>query len=168
MNNKEYRKIMKIMIGITLFLATLIIIRFYGWAYSPIIGQSMYPTIENHDKVIISVGIKEVNKNDIISVKRNDLSIKYIIKRVIGVENDKIEIKDNKLYINDILIQEDYINEPMVTADMSVIVPIGKVFIVGDNRNYSLDSRSLVIGLVDVKTEVYGKAIYNITKNESM
>ena len=157
---KEFALTLAIWLGISF-----IIIHFFG--FSTVEGVSMYPTLQNGDKLVISLkSYKNENPKykDIIIVKRDDLSVKYLVKRVIGVPGDNIEIKDNVLYINGNIIQEPYINEQMITEDLSLTVPDGKLFVMGDNRNHSLDGRSPTIGLIDIETQVYAKAFFDINK----
>lgn len=123
-------------------------------------GDSMDKTLADGDKLLLSTTLYKLEKpkyKDIVVIKRDDLPVKFIVKRVIGVEGDRVRIKNNQLYINDELIQEEYINEEMNTDDIELTVQEGKIFVMGDNRNYSTDSRSKEVGLVDCRSQIYGK-----------
>jgi len=82
------------------------------------------------------------------------------VKRVIGLPGDKVEIEGNELRINGELIKEDYINEPMKFSSYfidDIEVPEGHVFVMGDNRNHSKDSR--YFGVVPLE-KIEGEAIF--------
>ncbi|MCH1627973.1 signal peptidase I [Fredinandcohnia quinoae] len=81
---------------------------------------------------------------------------KFWIKRVIGVEGDKIEYKDGKVYRNGTLLEESYTKEDILTPFDSVVIPEDHVFVMGDNRNHSSDSRQ--IGPVPME-HVVGKVV---------
>ena len=136
--------------------------------FATVDGISMQNTLYDGEKLLINVNAYDNEKipkyKDIVVIKRDDLSCKYLVKRVIGTAGDKISIVNNDLYINNKKITENYIKETMNTEDMSITIPNGYVFVMGDNRNNSLDSRSNVIGLVNIKDEIFGKAIFNISK----
>jgi len=84
-----------------------------------------------------------------------------LIKRVIAVEGDKIDIRDGNVYVNDVLLDEPYVKGITPGMDMSYpyIVPEGHVFVMGDNRENSLDSRSF--GPVSMNS-IEGKAIFRL------
>ena len=142
----------------------------YGVLYfvqiSRVYGTSMVPTFHEGnivlvDKVFYKRG--EPERNDIVVVDYRDANQNetFIIKRVVAVGGDHLEIKDNQVYLNSELLQEDYINGTMTNnEDMSIDIPEGKVFVMGDNRNNSLDSRRL--GYFDFEDDVIGKVFFTV------
>ncbi|HBF2930519.1 signal peptidase I [Clostridioides difficile] len=131
-----------------------------------VMGHSMDQTLYDGEKLIISkiaYNKEDPKYKDVVVIKRSDLNVKYIIKRVIAVEGDTLKIINNKLYINDKLIEENYINEKMQTSDLEIKIPKDKIFVMGDNRNNSIDSRSSIIGLIDQK-DIEGKVIFNLSQ----
>ena len=142
----------------------------YGVLYfvqiSKVYGTSMLPTYHEGNIVLVDKVFykhSEPKRNDIVVVDYKDANMKetFIIKRVVGIGGDHIEIKDNELYLNGELLEEDYINGAMINSeDMLVDVPEGKVFVMGDNRNNSLDSRKL--GYFDFDEDVIGKVFFTV------
>lgn len=132
---------------------------------------SMLPTLQNGNILImekISPKLQKLDRGDIVTI--NDITIApgekgVLIKRIIGLENDKVEIKNGKVYVNDIEIREDYINGNTTLAGIpeysSLIVPEGSVYVLGDNRlpDKSLDSRN--IGPISMD-KIGGKVIMRI------
>ena len=106
-------------------------------------GASMDNTLKDGQLVIInkfSMIVSEPKRFDIVVVKKNDSHDK-IIKRVIGLPNEKIVYRDNNLYINGDLYKEDYVLGN--TTDYEVETGEDEYFVLGDNREVSLDSRML-------------------------
>jgi signal peptidase I, bacterial type len=131
-----------------------------------VVGESMTNTLQNSDLVLISktaFNSKTPEYKDIVVLNTNIENGRILIKRVIGVPGDTVEIRDNAVYVNGNKLDEKYIRETMVNnQDMEVVVPEGKIFVMGDNRNNSLDSRSLMVGMIDYKKDVIGKVMFRI------
>lgn len=123
-------------------------------------GYSMYPTIHEKDRIIVTklnYIVSTPDRGDIIIFKNpDDMTLNYV-KRVIGLEGDKVQIKDGVLFINDEPLIEDYIQEPAFTDFDTHIVPEGTIFVLGDNRNQSRDSRDPNVGFIPLKN-IVGKA----------
>ena len=81
----------------------------------------------------------------------------YLVKRLIGFGGDVISITDGLLYVNGNAVDEPYLNEPMRSDFPELTVPEGKLFLLGDNRNHSQDSRSW--GSID-ESCVKGQALF--------
>lgn len=128
-------------------------------------GYSMYPTIQPNNFLVINK-IPYMNgepKHGEIVVFKAEIatlgdSEKDLIKRVIGVAGDKIYISNGTVYRNGEALKESYIYMGTTPGDMAEItVEKGKIFVMGDNRPVSLDSRDKRLGQVDVKA-VLGRA----------
>lgn len=132
-------------------------------------GPSMTPTLVDGDWVAVSSVTSHVNHGDIVVITQPWERDIPIIKRVIGVAGDTIDInfETGEVFINGELQQEDYILEPTLTnynAAFPLTVPEGRIFVMGDNRNGSLDSRSSKVGLIDERY-VLGRAAFRIWPN---
>lgn len=139
--------------------------------FTPIIvdGESMMPTLENGDSMLVNkIGyiVGEPKRFDIVVFHAPEQ--KNYIKRVIGLPGDHVEYKNDQLYINGKEVSESYldqykddITEGTLTDDFTLEsitgdkeIPEGYVFVMGDNRRYSKDSR--MIGLIEID-EIIGK-----------
>lgn len=131
-------------------------------------GESMYPTLEENDYLIInriSYKIGEPKQGDIIvfgtNLLQDDGKKKDLVKRVIAVEGDHIKIENSQVYVNDELLDEPYINDNYTEGSIDMIIPEDKVFTMGDNREKSLDSRYEDVGLVD-EDDIMGKVMIRL------
>ena len=126
-------------------------------------GASMMDTLYEGDRLILCPVLTSPERGDIVVINR--YADDPLIKRVIGVQGDTIEIDEdqNKVRLNGELLDESYIRYPTPAYDMSgaVTVPEGYVFVMGDHRNDSHDSRSEDIGLVSVN-DIVGQAVFRI------
>jgi len=126
-------------------------------------GDSMSPTLDNGDLLITSK-IFGFEKSDIIAFYYND---NVLIKRVIATEGDIVNIDDDgRIYVNNIELKEDYVgNLSYGNCDITLPykVPENSLFILGDNRETSLDSRNKAIGVIQ-KDKVIGKISMRINK----
>ena len=117
-------------------------------------GSSMNNTLYDKDIMIldkISYRFTSINRFDIVVIKKNN---EYLIKRVIGLPGETLEYKDNKLYINEVLVEENFLHKDTENFTFEGKIPEDCYFVVGDNRGDSLDSR--IIGVIK-KDEILGK-----------
>ncbi len=129
-------------------------------------GDSMKPTLHSDDRVIITHLFYKPKAGDIVVVTKPTSIKKPIIKRIIATENQEvyIDFEACEVYVDGELLDEPYIMEPtrkQADVEFPVTVPPGHVFVMGDNRNNSRDSRESQIGMIDERY-ILGKAIFRI------
>ena len=123
-------------------------------------GPSMMPTLENRERLLVNKFIyytRSPQKGEVIVFKYPSDTSRDFIKRVIATGGDTIEIIDGHTFVNGKEIAEPYIREPFHTNYRRTVVPEGHIFVMGDNRNNSEDSRFKDVGFVEHRL-VKGKA----------
>lgn len=114
-------------------------------------SYSLFGEIERGDVIVFKTEMQDVNGKD-----------KNLIKRVIGLPGDTIEIRDGYVIRNGETLNEDYVAQQGISGEMApVIVEQGKLFVLGDNRGVSQDSRSNEIGQIDQDT-IIGKVVFRV------
>lgn len=174
-------------IVVAVFLA--MIIHIFLFVPTRVDGQSMYPTLHDGQYLVVSKlghvfrkipaygdiviidsrtdrvrswldDIQEPMKNYISIFDKSQASHVVWVKRVIGKAGDKLEFHEGYVYRNGTKLEESYINEPMeFSMEGTYVVPDGSVFVMGDNRNHSSDSR--FIGAVPVD-HVLGTVVFSL------
>jgi signal peptidase I len=167
MKSKTKKEIFSWIRSILIALIIIVIVRDFVFTPAVVSGSSMYPNLKNGDRLIVS-RLSNVNRFDEIVFKAPDNPEAEYVKRVIGFPGDTIEIKNNYLYINGEKYSERYLKynrekSPLLMKNFSLKqsfnverVPKGQLFVLGDNRLISNDSRKF--GFVS-KKEVIGKVV---------
>ncbi len=134
-----------------------------------VVGSSMYPTLENADRIILSAFLFEPKNGDIVVTcqpSKSKVVEDVLVKRIIATEGQTVDIDFDSgiVYVDGEALDEPYINEP--TRDREdfhapVTVPEGYVFVMGDNRNHSTDSRDNRVGLIR-EEYILGKALFRL------
>ena len=126
-------------------------------------SESMEPTLQRNDRVLVnrlSYRVGDVGRGDVVVFDRPpgqpDNGIDELIKRVIGVEGDTIEGRNGRILVNGVAQDEDYLASGTFFGDFGpVVVPEDHVFVMGDNRDNSVDSR--IFGPID-EDSIVGRA----------
>ncbi|MDR1217802.1 MAG: signal peptidase I [Oscillospiraceae bacterium] len=127
-------------------------------------GRSMLQTLHDEDKLIMWSLLYKPSNGDIVIIKTDSYGDKPLVKRVIAVGGQTVDIDFDagEVRVDGAVLEEGYINEPtrkQLDFKGPVTVPEGHIFVLGDNRNESSDSRSDTVGFVDVRN-VLGKVLY--------
>ena len=126
-----------------------------------IYGHSMNDTLDEGD-IVVSLKGSDFKTGDIIAFYYNN---KILIKRVIGKAGDWVDIdQDGNVYVNGNLIDEPYLDEKAFgecNIELPYQVPESKVFVMGDNRSVSVDSRNTAVGCV-AEEQIVGKVVYRL------
>ena len=150
--------------GKSFLIALIIALAIRAFLFSPYIvdGASMEPTLHDHEKIFVNK-LGSVKRGDIIVIKGPG---ENYVKRAIGFPGDSVEVKNDQLFINGKQIKEPYLSENLkqarllggkLTGDFGPLrVPAGSLFVMGDNRLKSMDSRN-GLGLIK-ESAVIGKS----------
>lgn len=160
-NNKDEKSKSEILewiksIGTAIVIAILIKTFVFNTTY--VLGNSMYPTLHERDRLFalkVPLYFNGPNRGDVVVLEAPDTTNKDYIKRVIGLEGDKVDIIDGKVYVNEELLIEDYIAENSYTHiynENSWVVPKGYVFVLGDNREEGASKDSRYFGSVSLES----------------
>ena len=157
-------------------LAIVIPIRYFLFQPFFVRGQSMEPNFENGDYLIIdeiSYRFREPKRGEVIFFKYPQNPSQRFIKRIIGLPNERVEIKDNEITIYkdglvQVLDESEYLSFSETTGNIDISLSEDQYFVLGDNRNFSFDSRRFgilpkkeIIGRVFIRTWPFpGLAIF--------
>lgn len=129
-------------------------------------GPSMIPTLQDGDRLIVvnATLCGDYEVGDIVIARKMSFSDEPIVKRVIATEGQTVDIDFDlgRVYVDGVELQEDYINDLTYLeegTEFPLTVPEGSVFLMGDNRNHSNDSRDDRLGPVDERM-IIGKAVF--------
>lgn len=116
-------------------------------------GNSMYPTLQNNERIIVNKISPQLGRDyrygDIVTIDGNKLlnhvGDRYLVKRIIGLPGDHVQIKEDHVYINGTLLEETYISSDVITEQAGffddVTLSEEQYYVLGDNREHSGDSR---------------------------
>lgn len=161
----DIKEFIKDAIKYVLFIIVVLVIAIYVIGLQQIVGDSMNPTLNNNDVIIVdklTPTFLKLKRGDIISFYFEET--KFLIKRVIGLPGEVVEIKNNNIYIDGNVI-DDYVSANTSDFSLSELgyekIPEDMYFVLGDNRENSLDSRDYRVGLIN-KNKIVGRKILRI------
>lgn len=144
-------------------LAVSIIFTFF-FKISTVVGESMENTLHNGEGLLITAINGEINNGDVVVISQPNSYDLILIKRVVatGGQTIRFDANERKIFVDGVELKEDYIKEHMAffhNMNQTYVVPEGKLFVMGDNRNASADSRDPGIGMIDERY-VVGTVFY--------
>ena len=141
------------------FIAVFFILHIFWGRVNNVSGSSMEPTLSAGDTIVATYSLNDLERGDIVIAKPEAMQKKSIIKRVVAVEGDTIVFDGTDVYLNGELMKEDYIADEITRGYKGeVSIPEGFVYLMGDNRDDSVDSRVIgAVSIEDVKSIVVAR-----------
>ena len=152
--------------GIVGFLFVVFILFILFFKIVSVDGVSMLPTLNDNDKLFVYTLDYTPHQGDIVVISAED-DEKSVIKRIIATENQTVDVdyETGKVTVDGVVLEENYITEMSVPDDNEIVypytVPENCVFVMGDNRNASTDSRDNRVGLIR-EEYILGEALFRI------
>ncbi len=153
----------------TLFAALVVVLLIMTFFFRQVTvnGRSMNDTLQNDDRLIVASFMYTPACGDIVIITHGEKYNEPIVKRIIATEGQKLSIdyETNEVTVDGTVLDEPYIKGKTIQrpnpTEIPDVIPEGYVFVMGDNREDSLDSRSVKIGLIPVEN-IIGKAFFRI------
>lgn len=139
-----------------IYVFIIVLINLFLFRIAFVYGESMEPTLQNGQPLLVKCFAYEPAKGDIVVTTTKNSFRRNLVKRVIATEGDTIQFTEDAVYLNGKLLAEPYTAVSPSYSPAEYTVPENAVFLMGDNRNFSKDSRD--IGCVPV-AEIIGKVI---------
>lgn len=160
--NKRYRGVIRSTIYVLLTVAAVAVL--VATLLLPVLriyGTSMTPSLKEGD-IVLSVKGMDFSRGDVVSFYYNN---KILVKRVVAFEGEWVNIdEDGNVYVNGTLLDEPYVDEKAFgecDIQLPYQVPEGRIFVLGDHRATSVDSRSTTVGCV-FEEQIVGKIVYRV------
>ena len=160
--NKRYRGVIRSTIYVLLTVAAVAVL--VATLLLPVLriyGTSMTPSLKEGD-IVVSVKGMDFSRGDVVSFYYNN---KILVKRVVAFEGEWVNIdEDGNVYVNGTLLDEPYVDEKAFgecDIQLPYQVPEGRIYVIGDHRATSVDSRSTTVGCV-FEEQIVGKIVYRV------
>ncbi len=168
--HSEVFEMFESIIVFTLVLTLLILMFFFN--FSNVSGSSMEPTLTENDRVLVQIIAYTPKVGDVVITSSFINFGAPLVKRVIATGGDVVDINEQT---GDVTVNGEVLNEPYISAVTTYIgdtvypltVPKGEVFLMGDNRPGSNDSRNTAIGCIDER-DIVGKVVFRISPFNNM
>ena len=163
---KEGRDLYEWVQALVCSVLTVVLVFTFGIRLIGVDGHSMVPTLQDGDRLLVTTSLLsgDYEYGDIVIIQKGTFAGgEPIVKRVIatGGQTVDIDFETGAVYVDGTLLEEDYINELTFVeegTEFPLTVPEGSIFVMGDNRNHSSDSRDASLGTVDTRY-VIGRAV---------
>jgi len=171
-SNPIVKSLVEWIIAIGLALLLFLVLRMFVFRVAHVSGASMAPTLAHDDRVILNraaIVFGEPRRGDIVAFPYPGNPDEYHIKRVIGIPGDVIDFAGGRFYVNGEPLSDPFSYEAVWSVgnvDFPVTVEEGRVFVLGDNRNASKDSRDRSVGTI-AHEDIIGRVLVRIWPLES-